>query len=75
VCVCVCEDRERERGREREEGKINFLGSFFASIDVVKKINFKACLLGTNSQLYIAGNDQFGQRKLPQVNIALSKVG
>ena len=74
MCVCVCEDREREGERGKEE-KINFLGSFFASIDVVKKINFKAYLLGTNSQLYIAGNDQFGPRRLPQVNIALSKVG
>ena len=72
VRVHVWRERQGERGRE---DKINFLGSYFASIDVVKKINFKTYLLGTNSQLYIAGNDQFGQRRLPQVNMALSKVG
>lgn len=76
VCVCVCVHVWRERKGERgKEDKINFLGSYFASINVVKKINFKTYLLGTNSQLYMAGNDQFGQRRLPQVNMALSKVG
>ena len=60
MCVCVKSKREREGERGRED-KINFLGSFFASIDVVKKVNFKAYLLGTNSQVHIAGNDQLGR--------------